>query len=249
MIFYGNMIRDTPLHRALAKKRWCSRKKGLELIRAGKVKVNGVPVIDPSCLVSLDDEIELNDPSFKLSLQKKFQAIYAVMNKPRDYVTTASDDLNRQTVYDLLPPDLRQQWVFPVGRLDKDSEGLLLFTNDSDFSTKLTDPAFHVPKVYRVQLDHLPAREKIDELCGGVVLAGEPKTLPCTIVREQGRWFLVTLREGRNRQIRRMFWHIHCRVKRLIRVNIGGLECPDLKPGETRMLKPEEFLLLWKTIG
>jgi 23S rRNA pseudouridine2605 synthase len=173
-------------------------------------------------------------------------AVYAVMNKPAGYITTASDELNRETVYDLLPLEFKRQWIFPVGRLDKDSEGLLLFTSDSAFSTRITDPASHIEKIYRVQLDHLPARQKIDEICRGVELKGDGKTLPCRIERERGRWFLVYLREGRNRQIRRMFWHIRCRVKKLIRIRIGALECPDLKPGETRVLAPEEIRLLLK---
>jgi pseudouridine synthase len=159
---------------------------------------------------------------------------YGVLHKPKGALTTAQDERGRSdTVYAYLPPEARQGWLFAVGRLDKDSEGLLLFTNDGPWSALLTGPESHPIKVYRVKLDLAAFR-------AGVVL-DDRATLPCGVRQEAGNWVEVELREGRNRQIRRMFHALDYSVKRLIRIAIGPLRlAEDFPAGSFRWLEPAE---------
>lgn len=164
--------------------------------------------------------------------------VYLILNKPAGFVTTRSDELGRRTVYDLLPEAFAGGWLFPVGRLDKDSEGLLLMTDDGEWSNLLTDPDFHVEKIYRVKLDARPREEELQRFREGIVLDGTA-TLPAGVDPEGGNWYRVRLTEGRNRQIRRMFHALGYKVKRLVRVSIGGLELRDLAEGTVAELPPE----------
>lgn len=142
-------------------------------------------------------------------------------------------------MYDLLPPDLRKRWVFPVGRLDMDSEGLIIVTNDGPLCFRLTDPKHRIEKTYRVLLNRLPADEAVDELRRGADL-GDYVARPAVVEHEEGWWFRVTITEGRYRQIRKMFRTARCRVRRLIRVAVGPVTLGDLAPGETRPLTDGE---------
>jgi len=144
-------------------------------------------------------------------------------------------------VYDLLPPGL--PWVFPAGRLDADSEGLLILTNDSQLAVRLTEPAEHVPKTYQVAIRGVPSAETLDQLRGGIRLADGP-TRPARIrVIHSGKQSMVVemkLTEGRNRQIRRMWHAVGHRVKKLVRIGIGDYRLSDLSPGACRRLSKEE---------
>lgn len=164
--------------------------------------------------------------------------IYLILNKPAGFVTTRSDELGRKTVYDLLPEAYAGGWLFPVGRLDKDSEGLLLMTDDGEWSNLLTDPDYHVDKIYRVKLDARPKEEELSRFRAGIELDGTA-TLPAGLEPQGGTWYRVRLTEGRNRQIRRMFHALGYKVKRLQRVAIGGLELGDLPEGAVAELPPE----------
>jgi 23S rRNA pseudouridine2605 synthase len=159
------------------------------------------------------------------------------LHKPRGVVTTRRDERGRRTVYDLLPADL--PWVFPVGRLDADSEGLLILTNDSALSTRLTDPEYHIAKTYHVTVAGRLLPEALAALRDGVELS-DGKTRPAyvRILREGGKTtqLEVVLTEGRNRQIRRMTAAVGHKVKRLVRVAIGGYQLADLAPGQYRRL-------------
>ncbi len=165
--------------------------------------------------------------------------VYLVLHKPAGYVTTRSDELERKTVYDLLPPEYSGGWVFPVGRLDLESEGLLLLTNDGEWANRLTDPEFHVAKIYRVKLDGKPREDELSRFRAGIELDGSA-TLPAggESEAEGGNWYRVRLTEGRNRQIRRMFHALGYKVKRLVRVAIGGLELGGLAEGAVERLSP-----------
>ena len=173
--------------------------------------------------------------------------VYIVMNKPEGYVTTRTDERGRATVYDLL--DKVEEWVFPVGRLDMDSSGLLIFTNDTRFGDKLTSPDSHVPKTYRVLLD-IPLkpihRKQIEE---GFVLNGE-QLLPVEMRSEKTSdsfWVEMTLHEGKNRQIRRMFESLGYEVKELIRTRVGNFVLGGLERGKWKYLSKEEVELLSKS--
>ena len=229
----------TQLNRALSKLGFCSRTVADGWILAGRVKVNGTPAVTPKQWVELGkDELEVEGiPS--VSEPARRSHVYLRLHKPAGVVTTRSDELGRKTVYDLLPGHLSSDWIFPVGRLDKDSEGLLLMTDDGEWADRLTDPDFHVEKTYRIKLDRKPKEEDLRVFRAGLYLGGR-KTLPAEVLAENGPWCRVILGEGRNRQIRKMFHELGDKVKRLIRISIGPLPLADLKPGETRVLETGE---------
>ena len=224
--------------RALSKLGFCSRSQAFDLIRQGKVTLNGARPTNPSTPVRLGvDRIQVED--HRVAAAEK---VYLLLNKPRRIVTTASDEKGRDTVYSLLPKDL--QWLPPVGRLDKASEGLLLLTNDSEWAARITDPATHLDKTYHVQIKALAGQPLIDSLTRGIETAkGETlraKRVSLLRTGEKNSWVELILDEGKNRQIRRMFDALGIEVLRLIRVAIGPLELGALPKGEHRPLRPDE---------
>ncbi len=222
-----------------------SRRKAEELIAGGVVSVNGKTVTELGSKADPEtDHIRVNG---KL-LRGPERAIYLVINKPRGYVTTVSDPEGRPTVMDLLK-GIRGR-VYPVGRLDYASEGLLLLTNDGELANRLMKASSHVPKTYVVKVAGTPSAEGLARLRAGVFIAIESgkrvKTAPAKIrpVREgDNPWYEVTLVQGRNRQIRRMFEEIGHHVEKIKRVRYGPLEL-DVPPGELRRLTPKEVARL-----
>jgi pseudouridine synthase len=175
---------------------------------------------------------------------RREQQVYILLNKPKGYVTTVKDDEGRPTVMALLHGI--EARVYPVGRLDFNSEGLLLMTNDGELARRLTDPESHIPKVYLVKVHRMPKPETLDELRDGFRLEGR-RLKPCGIEvfdRTENPWLKVTLTEGKNQQIRRMFAAVGHPVSKLRRIQFGPLDDPALKPGEWRFLKPNELGLL-----
>ncbi len=174
------------------------------------------------------------------------EKIYLVLNKERGVVTTASDEQGRATVYDSLPASLRgptSEWIAPVGRLDKASEGLLLMTNDSEWAARITAPESHLDKTYHVQIAAVANDPLLEALQRGVENRGE--VLHATLVSllrtgEKNSWIEIVLNEGKNRQIRRMFESLGIDVLRLVRVSIGPLALGDLPRGGTRLLTVQE---------
>jgi 23S rRNA pseudouridine2605 synthase len=226
------------LHRALSKLGWGSRTQAWEWIRAGAVCVDGQPIIDPLAWVDLDRQ------HITLAGQQPIAAapLVLALHKPRGVVTTRSDERGQRTVYDLLPPEL--PWVFPAGRLDAESEGLLILTNDSSLSARLTEPEHRVPKTYHVTVAGVPTPEVLERLRQGVELA-DGITRPAQ-VRLLQQWkdtaeLEIVLTEGRNRQIRRMGAAVGHRVKRLVRVAIGDYQLGDLPVGGCRLLDEGEI--------
>jgi 23S rRNA pseudouridine2605 synthase len=229
--------RRVQLHRALSKLGWGSRTQAWEWIRAGRVRVDGHVVIDPLTWVDLDRQRvtrggEDAPPPAHLTL---------ALHKPPGVVTTRRDERGRPTVYDLLPPGL--PWVFPAGRLDADSEGLLILTSDSALAGRLTDPVHHVPRTYHVTVRGTPDGAVLERLRQGVGLPGG-RTRPAGVrVVEAGPDRTVVemvLTEGRNRQIRRMWAACGHRVRRLVRVAIGRYALGHLAPGACRRLDEQE---------
>lgn len=226
----------------------CSRRKAEELIAQGRVKINGRPCkvgdkADPiKDIVSIDGE--------RVVFERKKTYRYIMLNKPRGYVTTMSDELDRKCVTELLDGvDVR---VYPIGRLDKNSEGLLLFTNDGNFANEIMHPSKHVTKTYRVTVRPDVDDEVLVKLSEGVVIDGR-KTLPCTVLvldKQPGRTVLqMTISEGRNRQIRKMCEAVGLEVARLKRTAVGPIKLGMLKPGTWRDLKPEELRALRNVIS
>ena len=243
-------VAPSPRHglaRVLSKLGLCSRTQGEALVRAGRVRVNGRVVRDAQSPTSLEhDRISIDDAP--VAAQEK---VYIALNKPRGYVTTASDERGRDTVYTLLqsgdgaPVDAR--WLAPVGRLDKASEGLLLFSNDSVWAARLTDPASHLDKTYHVQIDALADAALLARLREGVIEHGERLALKSVRELRRGEknsWLEIVLDEGRNRQIRRVLAAFDIGVLRLVRVAIGDLQLGELAKGQWRVLTADEVAQL-----
>jgi 23S rRNA pseudouridine2605 synthase len=224
------------LHRALSKLGWGSRTQAWEWIRAGSVRVDGRVVTDPLTWVDLDRQHVTRDGQDPTPV-----ALTLALHKPPDVVTTRRDERGRQTVYDLLPPGL--PWVFPAGRLDADSEGLLILTTDSALAVRLTAPEHQVPKTYHVTLAGRPTEAALDTLRQGVDLPdGRTRPARVRLLQPGERTSLVEviLTEGRNRQVRRMAQAVGHKVRRLVRMAIGDYQLGDLPPGACRPLDDED---------
>ena len=235
------------LARALSKLGVCSRAQAREWVEAGRVAVNGRCVTDPERRVDPDcDRLTVDGTPVS-----RAESIYIMMHKPKDVVTTRSDERGRRTIYDVLaaadPRGAAPAWVFPVGRLDRDSSGLLLLTNDTRWGARIAAPDSHVPKVYHVRVTPPIVPEDLARLAAGVPLADGP-TAPVEVVvvrrSARGTWLELTLTEGRNRQIRRMCARLGYRVETLVRIRIGGVALGELKPGEVRRLTEREVAAL-----
>ena len=230
--------RRVQLHRALSKLGWGSRTQAWEWIRGGEVRVDGRIVTDPLTWVDLDRQVITRGENPAPAVPER---VVLALHKPLGVVTTRSDECGRPTVYDLLPAG--SPWLFPVGRLDADSEGLLILTNDSDLSTRLTAPDHAVPKTYHVTVAGLPNEETLQRLRDGVELSDGP-TRPAQVVLlragEKKSVLEIVLTEGRNRQIRRMGAAVGHKVRRLIRVAVGAVQLGDLAPGAVRVLDDAE---------
>jgi 23S rRNA pseudouridine2605 synthase len=224
------------LARALSKLGYCSRAEGERIVRAGRVAVDDRIVRDPTVRIDLRRaRIAVDGVAIKAPARA-----YLMMYKPAGIVTTAADERGRRTVYDLLPAGTPR--VNAVGRLDMDSEGLLLFTNDTRWADRIGAPASRLDKVYEVQLDRVLTPEHARQAEAGVA-ASRGEVLRFKHVRRLRRaeeWIEVVLDEGRNRQIRRVLEALGYEVQRLVRTRIGGLELGDLPPGGVRALTAKE---------
>jgi len=235
------------IQKMIADSGFCSRRKAESLITEGRVKLNGHPVkLGDKCgfkdIITIDGE--------RIYMPKKKNFVYIMLNKPRGYVTTVSDELERRCVMDLLE-DVEER-VYPIGRLDRNSEGLLLFTNDGEFANDIMHPSRHISKTYRVTVRPDVSEEQVVRLSEGIEIDGK-KTLPATVIvktKEQGRAvILITIKEGRNRQIRKMCEAVGLEVARLRRISIGPLKLGMLKPGAWRELTAEELRAIRTAIG
>lgn len=236
----GGSSEGERLQKILAAAGIASRRACEAVILEGRVQVNGVTVTELGTRANpYRDEITVDF----VPIHREEQ-VHIIMNKPKGYVTTVKDDEGRPTVMALIHGVNAR--VYPVGRLDFNSEGLLLLTNDGLLAKRLTDPENHVPKVYLVKIHRMPRPETLDELRNGFRLDGR-RLKPCGIEifeRADNPWMKVTLVEGKNQQIRRMFAAVGHPVSKLKRIQFGPLEDPALKPGEWRFIKPGELAAL-----
>ena len=227
------------LNRYIAMSGICSRREADEFIQSGIVTVNGMTVTELGAKVSQNDEIRFNG-----NVIKNEQKVYIVMNKPKGFVTSVEDPHAEKTVMELLKNGCRER-VYPVGRLDKNSLGVLLITNDGDLAKKLTHPSYEKKKVYQVTLDKPLTRADMDSLVEGFELEdGEIHADEVSYVNEKKNEVGVEIHSGRNRIVRRMFEHLGYRVTKLDRVYFAGLTKQKLKRGEWRFLTPREVSAL-----
>lgn len=226
------------LERLLSKAGLGSRSEARRWIGAGRVKVNGRVEGDPNRWIDLERDTVLFDDAPLPTAER----VYLLLHKPAGFLTTYRDPEKRKTIYDLLPD--RDRYLFPVGRLDLETSGLLILTNDTAFAERMTNPEYHVPKTYHVKASKHLTEADLDRLRGGIELHDGP-TRPAVVerLRDPGgkTVFTITITEGRNRQVRRMVEALGAKVISLARVAIGELALGDLPAGETRPLTGEEL--------
>ena len=219
-----------------------SRRHAEELIRTGQVTVNGRVITELGTKADPErDHIKVKGRLINLQLSQHVD-IYVLLNKPKGYLTSMSDPEGRPLVVDLIPASLGR--LHPVGRLDFNTEGLLLLTNDGEFTNLVTSARNQIPKVYKAKVQGTPSDRAIDRLRRGVLIGEHERTAPAEIRKlresESNSWFEVVLHEGRNQQVRRMFDAIGHSVVRLSRTRIGNLEDKHLRVGEWRKLTATE---------
>jgi pseudouridine synthase len=229
------------LERVLSKAGIGSRTEARTWVGGGRVSVNGQVVRDPDVWVDLElDRIEFDGKPLRNE-----QRTYLLLHKPAGYLTTYRDPQKRPTIYDLLPD--RERYLVHVGRLDFDTSGLLIMTNDTQFAERLTNPEYHIPKTYLVEASRNLSSEELDVLRRGIELHDGP-TRPAHVerVHESGgkNVFEITITEGRNRQVRRMIEALDAKVVTLVRVAIGAIRIGDLPIGKTRELTADEVRML-----
>jgi len=228
---------DERLQKVLARSGIASRRASEDLIEAGRVSINGKLATlgdkaGESDRIELDGIPVLRDPDL----------VHYLLHKPRDVVSTAQDPEGRETVVDLVPADTR---VFPIGRLDADSEGLIVLTNDGDLTQRLTHPSFGVPKEYLAHVEGMPSRSALRRLREGIELE-DGLTAPAEVSMPHDGLLRLVIHEGRNRQVRRMCAAIGHPVLRLVRVRIGPITDPSLAAGEWRDLSRKEIRSLYE---
>lgn len=236
------------IQKIIADSGYCSRRRAEQYIQNGEVKVNGRPCSIGDKADPRNDLITVNGEKIK---SDGVTLRYIKLYKPRGYVTTMSDEQGRKTVTDLL--EGIEERVYPIGRLDRTSEGLLLLTNDGAFANDIMHPTKHVAKTYRVTVSEKVTEEQVNKLMSGVEIEPNVMTRPCVVnilIEEEERTVLeFIIKEGKNRQIRRMCEAVNLTVKRLRRTSIAGVKLGMLKPGEYADLTKEEMRILRSAIG
>jgi len=211
----------------------------------GRVKIKGKTILDPGTKISDPGNVFVNGKPLP-----KVKKRYILFHKPSGYVTTREDELGRPTVYEFLK-DIND-WIFPVGRLDRDSEGLLIFTNDTKFGNILTEPRYKIERTYEVLINGPILHDEILSILKGVDIGRGEKTQPANVKildkKDNQSWVKVSLQGGKNREIRRLFERFNKPVKRLIRTNFGPFSLGSIKPGRWIELKeiPKEISKLMR---
>lgn len=231
------------LQKIIAESGLCSRRKAEQLILEGRVRVNGVIIDTLGCKASFNDEILVDNKPLK----KEEKLVY-ILNKPKNVISSSSDDKGRKTVIDLIDSKKR---IYPLGRLDYDSSGLILLSNDGDLMQKIIHPKNKIEKVYEVKIDGLITLQEINKLEKGIridnyVTAPSSFKLIKTNQNKKTSFLQVTIHEGKNRQIRKMFKAVGYNVIDLKRIKEANISLGNLKAGEYRLLKPFEVKQLKK---
>lgn len=233
------------IQKVIANSGYCSRRKAVELITNGKVKVNGQVVTEPWFRVSSKDTIEVEG-----KILEKQEKVYILLNKPRGVITSTKDDKERQTVVDLIPIEQR---IYPVGRLDYNTTGLLLLTNDGELANLIMHPKNKIEKVYIAKIKGILSGESIKRLEKGIIIDGIKTSNARVKVRKIDRKKMTSIveigiHEGRNHQVKKMFKAVGHEVLKLKRERIGFLTLGNLQSGEYRFLNPKEVKRLYNEL-
>jgi len=234
------------LQKVIAASGLTSRRKAEELITAGKVKVNGKVVTELGTKVTSSDQIEVNN-----QILEKEAKEYYLLNKPRGIITSTSDDKDRKTVTDFINTSAR---IYPVGRLDYDTTGALLLTNDGEFANIIMHPTSEIDKVYLAKLEGIIKGEQINQLKDGILLDDtlvKASRVKLKKINQESKTSMVemTIHEGKNHQVKRMFEAVGFHVEKLTRKSIGIFNIKDLKSGEYRKLTPKEVQIIYSYKG
>lgn len=231
--------KETRLNKYIANAGVCSRREADQLISDGKINVNGKTITELGYKVKPGDKVQYQG---KMLIAEKPQ--YVLLNKPNDFITTVSDPHNRNTVMNLVAKACDER-IYPVGRLDRNTTGLLLFTNDGDLAKKLTHPSYRIKKIYQVTLDKPITNQDFDDILKGVPLE-DGIAIPdeMAVVSDDKQVLGIEIHIGRNRIVRRMFEHFGYRVEKLDRVMFGPLTKKNLPRGKYRHLTPKEVIQL-----
>ena len=219
----------------------CSRRKAAELVKSGYIKVNGVVEKNPAVEVGLEDKVEYLNKVLK-PVQEK---IYLLLNKPKNVITTMQDERGRKTVWDIVREKAKHK-IYPVGRLDRNTTGLLLMTNDGDLAMHLSHPRTNVKKIYQVVLDKDVTESHMDQIKEGLMLEdGKAEIDEVSYIKDMPANYIgIQLHSGKNRIIRRIFEHLNYQVESLDRVYYAGLTKKDLPRGWSRFLNEKEVIML-----
>jgi 23S rRNA pseudouridine2605 synthase len=230
-----------PLNKYVSHSGVCSRRDAAELIRQGKVQVNEKVITEPGTKVSSTDLVKVNGK--KISISKNL--VYILLNKPKDYITTTEDPQGRKTVLQLIRNATTER-VFPVGRLDRNTSGVLLLTNDGDLSQKLAHPKHEIKKVYHVALDKALTKHDLDTIANGILLEDGMANVDAIAYTDASEKTQVGLEihSGKNRIVRRIFEHLGYEVKNLDRVMYAGLTKKNVQRGKWRLLNEKEIRIL-----
>jgi 23S rRNA pseudouridine2605 synthase len=230
-----------PLNKYIAHGGICSRRDAAMLVKEGKVTVNGTAATDPGMKITENDVVKVGNK--KVTPSKNF--VYILLNKPKDYITTSEDPQGRKTVLDLVRSATDER-VYPVGRLDRNTSGVLLLTNDGDLAQKLSHPSHEVKKVYEVKLDRVLTKGDMDKIASGITLEDgfvAPNVIAYADAKDKSV-IGVEIHSGRNRIVRRIFEHLKYDVTSLDRVMFAGLTKKDVQRGRWRFLKEKELRIL-----
>lgn len=245
-------MKSIRLNKALAQAGVCSRRKADEYIADGRVFVNGNMVTEMGFAIDPEkDAVTVDGRVVDVSPPVADDFVYVMLHKPIQVVSTAKDPQGRQTVLDILPEEFRARRIYPIGRLDYFSEGLLLLSNDGDLTYRLSHPKYHLPKVYHVQMREVAAPPVLERMRKGMTLHDGTRLAPIGVKRlsEDGRLLELTLHQGINRQIRRMCADLNLTILKLVRVQIGPLFLGDLPKGRARELTAKELAALRQAAG
>ncbi len=223
-----------------------SRRKAEEMILQGRVRVNGLVVDTPGMKVGPSDEVTVDD-----IVVTKMSSVYLALNKPRGFVSTVNDEFNRKTVIDLIPDEYKQYRLFPVGRLDYDTKGVIILTNDGEFMNQMVGPKSGIQKEYLVRVRGIVNNGDLAKLRNGVMVNGKV-TLPALVSMDSidrsndSSLIRITITQGMNHQVKEMFKAIGYEVKRLTRVRFGSILIDDLSEGAVRRLTIHEVKTLFE---